>query len=315
MEKEIGIAVVDVETTGFRDSDRIVEIAIIRIDRQFRRVREYQTLINPRRDVGPTHIHRISASMVHDAPVFDEVAEEILSYIPENTLIVGHNVSFDLKFIERELSRALGRVISYPRFCTLKEGRKLLSSSSYSLGNLCRLLNISNELEHSAMGDARATLLLFKHLTGLLERESSVNILATYREQPVPPAVPSRTKLRGTDPAAPTSPFRIRRPGGPVPAYKGKTVCFTGTSLARSEEGERLSRRELENIAAEGGMMIRSYVTKKLDCLVAADPHSQSGKARKAGAYGVRILSEREFWEGMGVLVPSKDPRQDSRRL
>ena len=305
MEKEIGIAIVDVETTGFRDSDRIVEIAIIRIDRQFRRVREYQTLINPRRDVGPTHIHRISASMVHDAPVFDEIAGDVLTIIPENTLIVGHNVSFDLKFIERELSLALGRTISYPRFCTLKEGRKLIQSSSYSLGNLCRLLNISNELEHSAMGDARATLLLFRHLTELLETETSVNLLSAYSEQPVPPEAPGKIKLRDNNSDSLASPFRIRRPGGPIPAYKGKTVCFTGASLARSEEGERLSRRELESRAAGGGMMIQGYVTKNLDYLVAADPLSQSGKARKARAYGVRIVAEREFWKDMGALIPS----------
>ncbi len=306
MKKEIGVAVVDVETTGFRDSDRIVEIAIIRIDRQFRRVREYQTLINPRRDVGPTHIHSISASMVHDAPVFDEIAEEILSFIPENTLIVGHNVGFDLKFIERELSRALGRTISYPHFCTLKEGRKLIQASAYSLGALCSLLAISNELEHSAMGDARATLLLFKHLAGLLEAESSVNLLSAYREQPVPPAAPFRVKLREADSAIQAAPFRIRRPVCPLPGFKGQSICFTGTSLARSEEGERLSRRELEARVAEGGMIIQSYVTKALDCLVAADPLSQSGKARKARTYGITILSERAFWDRAGLLIRNR---------
>lgn len=302
MGKEIGVAVVDVETTGFRDSDRIVEIAIIRIDRQFRSVREYQTLVNPRRDVGPTHIHHISASMVHNAPVFDEIAEDILSFIPENTMIVGHNVGFDLKFIERELSRALDRPVSYPSFCTLKQGRRLLQSSSYSLGSLCRLLGISNDLEHSAMGDTRATLLLFKHLAGLLEKESSVRLLDTFKEQSVPAELRGRTKKRDAGSLSLTAPFSIRAPAGPFPPeLRGKSICFTGTSLTRSEGGDKLSRRELESRGRQGGMIVKAYVTKGLDFLIAADPLSQSGKARKARSYGVKILSEREFWRMAGL--------------
>ena len=44
-------------------------------------------------------------------------------------------------------------------------------------------------------------------------------------------------------------------------------------------------------------------VTKKLDLLVLADPHSQSGKAKKARQYGIRILHEPVFWKAIGVAV------------
>jgi DNA polymerase-3 subunit epsilon len=44
-------------------------------------------------------------------------------------------------------------------------------------------------------------------------------------------------------------------------------------------------------------------VTKKLDLLVIADPHTQSGKAKKARQYGVRIMHEPVFWKAIGVSV------------
>ena len=57
--------VVDVETTGFGRSDKIVEIAAITLDSAtWETIGEYDTLINPERDVGPTGVHGITASMV-----------------------------------------------------------------------------------------------------------------------------------------------------------------------------------------------------------------------------------------------------------
>lgn len=48
---------------------------------------------------------------------------------------------------------------------------------------------------------------------------------------------------------------------------------------------------------------MKSGVTKKLDLLVCADPHSQSGKAKKAREYGIRILAEPAFWRAIGVAA------------
>ena len=63
--------VVDVETTGFGRQDKILEIAAIALDpTTWEIVDEYDTLINPQRDVGPTGVHGISASMVEAAPTF-----------------------------------------------------------------------------------------------------------------------------------------------------------------------------------------------------------------------------------------------------
>ena len=70
------IAVVDVETTGLSPwrHDRIVEIAIVLVSPDGEIHAEYETLVNPKRDLGPTRIHQISASDVLRAPSFTDVA-------------------------------------------------------------------------------------------------------------------------------------------------------------------------------------------------------------------------------------------------
>ena len=53
----------------------------------------------------------------------------------------------------------------------------------------------------------------------------------------------------------------------------------------------------------DAGMVPTKSVTKKLDVLVAADPHSMSGKAKKARDYGTRIIAERELWHILDIPV------------
>ena len=62
------LVVIDCETTGLGSHDRIVEIAALTLDpRTWELTDEYDTLINPERDVGPVGIHGITASMVQTA--------------------------------------------------------------------------------------------------------------------------------------------------------------------------------------------------------------------------------------------------------
>ena len=65
-------AVIDCETTGLYTADRIIEIAVVIIDhRTGQIINEYDTLINPQRDVGPAGIHGIVPSMLQLAPTFE----------------------------------------------------------------------------------------------------------------------------------------------------------------------------------------------------------------------------------------------------
>jgi DNA polymerase III subunit epsilon len=100
---------VDVETTGLHPlHHRITEIAAIRY-RAGQAVARYETLLQPERRIPAfiTKLTGISDEMVAGAPRFVDVATEVEAFL-EDAPIVGHNVGFDLGFLNGELKR-LGR--------------------------------------------------------------------------------------------------------------------------------------------------------------------------------------------------------------
>lgn len=82
----------------------------------------------------------------------------------------------------------------------------------------------------------------------------------------------------------------------------GTTVCFTG-ALECTHRGAGLTRERARALAEGAGLLVVPGVTKKCDVLVLADPHSQSGKAKKARGFGVRLIAESAFWPMIGVDV------------
>ncbi len=83
---------------------------------------------------------------------------------------------------------------------------------------------------------------------------------------------------------------------------EGQRVCFTG-QIESTIDGHPITRDIAETLATQAGLVVANSVTKRLDVLVVADPHTQSGKAKKARQYGTRILSEAVFWRMLGANV------------
>jgi hypothetical protein len=77
------IAVIDFETTGIFPyrSDRVVEIGVVIIDDYGNVQSEYETLVNPCRDIGPTRLHGISAADILNAPCFEEIAGDVIEML------------------------------------------------------------------------------------------------------------------------------------------------------------------------------------------------------------------------------------------
>ncbi|NIA25805.1 MAG: hypothetical protein GWP04_09595 [Gammaproteobacteria bacterium] len=140
---------IDTETTGLLNADRIVEVAAVVIDESGVVIDEYDTLINPQRNVGPTSVHGITASMVSAAPTFDEVAAALALRI-NNAVLVAHNLTFDARFLANEYRR-IGAILEPGRgFCTLR-------LSGERLDMACRRHGIPLENHHRALADARAS--------------------------------------------------------------------------------------------------------------------------------------------------------------
>ena len=158
-------AIVDIETTGGNASTgSITEIAIIITDGK-EIMHTYSSLVNPLQPI-PLFIEKltgISDQMVKDAPMFGQIAREVFELLQHKTF-VAHNVNFDFSFIAHQLSQH-GLTLQSRKLCTVRLSRKIFQDlPSYSLGNLCRSLNINIHQRHRAMGDAHATTLLFHRL-------------------------------------------------------------------------------------------------------------------------------------------------------
>lgn len=161
-------AIVDIETTGTSYMHgKITEVAILIHDgRQI--VDEFSSLINPEQKIPYriTQLTGITNRMVEQSPKFYEVAAKIVE-ITEDCVFVAHNVSFDYNFIRQEF-KSLGYDYQREKLCTVKLSRKLIPfKRSYSLGNLCQDLNIPNFHPHRALGDAKATAVLFDMLLSI----------------------------------------------------------------------------------------------------------------------------------------------------
>ncbi|MFK5856012.1 MAG: exonuclease domain-containing protein [Bacteroidota bacterium] len=169
-------AIIDIETTGLSPSnEKITEVAIIIHDGK-KIINEYSTLINPEKKI-PYRIIQLTGinnQMVEDAPKFYEVAKKIVE-LTEGMIFVGHNVRFDYGFIRNEF-KSLGYYYERKTLDTVKLSRKLIPGrKSYSLGRLCKDLEIENSARHRAAGDAMATTKLFDMLLSIDENLESVN--------------------------------------------------------------------------------------------------------------------------------------------
>ncbi|MCD0474020.1 GIY-YIG nuclease family protein [Flavobacterium sp. EDS] len=190
--KEVQYAIVDIETTGGNASgSRITEIAII-IHNGKKVMDRFETLVNPQKEI-PLPIFALTGinnKMVRDAPIFDDIAEQVLQML-EGRIFVAHNVNFDYSFVRHELERA-GLKWTARKLCTVRAARKIRPDfTSYSLGNLCVSLDIPVENRHRAGGDADATAILFaKLLQWDHEGEILKMIKNTAQDQRLPPNLP-----------------------------------------------------------------------------------------------------------------------------
>ncbi|MFS3130079.1 exonuclease domain-containing protein [Nocardioides sp. Bht2] len=149
--------VIDFETTGLSlRHDRVVEVAVDRVDASGQVEDEFATLINPEgRDVGPAFIHGITNDQVRNAPTFADVTPELMSRL-SGTVVVAHNATFEEAFLAAELRRAGISTAPTPALCTLWLGRQTFSTPNYKLATIARAASVPLVDKHAALGDVRA---------------------------------------------------------------------------------------------------------------------------------------------------------------
>jgi DNA polymerase-3 subunit epsilon len=172
------LAFLDTETTGLDPTTHeVIEIAIIRED-PGGLVDTWSTKIKPR-DIGAADEYALKVNGYTeeawaDAPTMAEVAPRILNLL-RDSVIVGHNVSFDEAFINSSLKRAgVDRRIPYHKVDTVTLAYEHLvpyGLTSLSLDNIRKFLGWSLDGAHTALKDTEDARQLFKLLVNARRRD------------------------------------------------------------------------------------------------------------------------------------------------
>ncbi|MBI3956360.1 MAG: 3'-5' exonuclease [Candidatus Kerfeldbacteria bacterium] len=157
---ETQLIVLDVETTGFRPDEghEIVELAAQKIYRD-KVLEEFQALLRPSRSMDPevVAIHGITDEMlaVEGKPA-SEILPLFVTFCGTNTL-VGHNIAFDLGFINAHLARLGLPALTNPTMDTIEIAKRLLIIPSYSLEKVAQYLKVPQPEAHRALADVNTT--------------------------------------------------------------------------------------------------------------------------------------------------------------
>lgn len=169
--------VVDTETTGTSASmDRIIEIGAVKVlDGQV--VDEFDQLVNPGTLIPSriTRLTRITNGMVFGKPGIDEVLPAFVEFLGDSVL-VAHNLSFDMGFLNAELHRLDSHPIDNTSLCTLRLARRLLKGlRSKGLSALAAFYGIEINGRHRALGDAKATAEILLRFLAQLADEKEIH--------------------------------------------------------------------------------------------------------------------------------------------
>lgn len=168
--------VLDTETTGLDpgkakgEGHRLVEIGCIELYNLIPTGRTFHCYINPERDMPSEAqaIHGLSIDFLRKHPIFEEHVDPFLDFIGDAQLVI-HNASFDMKFINAELSWQGRGMIPFERALdTLKLARSLFPGAPASLDALCKRyeIDLSGREKHGALLDAELLAQVYLELKG-----------------------------------------------------------------------------------------------------------------------------------------------------
>ncbi|WP_295123629.1 exonuclease domain-containing protein [uncultured Chitinophaga sp.] len=297
-------AIVDIETTGGHASaSGITEVAIF-ISDGIRVVDQYQTLINPGVKI-PTYITALTGitnELVADAPYFEDVAAEIHAFLKDH-IFVAHHVNFDYSFLKFHLGH-YGYDLNTRKLCTVRLSRKIFPGlPSYSLGNLCRSLNVPLINRHRAGGDAEATAKLFAMLVEADEKGAIATALKpSSKEHFLPPnlSVEQVTKL----PGMPGVYYFHDEKGKVIYVGKAKNISkrvnshFTGNNAGRQRQ-EFL--RNIHSISFEStGTELMAFILESVEIKRLWPAYNYSQKRFEA-RFGFYLFEDQEGYLRLAI--------------
>ena len=167
------LTIFDVETTGLdpEKGHRIIEIAAVRLENGILQTESaFVTFVNPEREIPfeARQVNKITNEEVKMAPTIDVVLPQFLDFA-RGSVLVAHNASFDMGFLEMEKHYCWGYTDLPECLCTVTLSRSLYPTDfRHSLDVLCKRFGLTMPIErHRALADV---ILTGQALLKMLER-------------------------------------------------------------------------------------------------------------------------------------------------
>ncbi len=174
--------VFDTETTGLspESGDRLVEIGAVELINHLPTGRTYHQYINPGRDVPEevVKVHGLTTEFLQNYPKVAEIAQDFINFVGDDGILVAHNASFDINFINYEFKHHGFQTYSWDRVVdTLEIARNKFPGARNNLDALCRRFNIDNSArtKHGALLDAELLAEVYLELLGGAEPSMSLS--------------------------------------------------------------------------------------------------------------------------------------------
>jgi DNA polymerase-3 subunit epsilon len=312
---DVTFCVLDLETTGGDPgSDTITEIGAIKV-RGGESDGTFQTLVNPGRAIPPTVtvLTGITEMMVMAAPRIESVLASLLTFIGDS-VIVGHNVRFDMGFLQAALERDERPRLSNRTVDTVALARRLVRDEvpNCRLGTLAARFRLPHQPSHRALDDALATADL---LHVLLDRAAGLGVtgLDDLSMLPKLAAHPQAAKLTLTE-RLPRSPgvYLFRNDRGEV-LYVGKATDLRSRvrSYFSSDDRRKVGAllRETARIDHKATPTVLEAEALEIRLIHHLEPHYNRVGTRSSAAVYLRLGAER-----FPRLAIAREP-QGGRRL
>ena len=173
--------ILDIETSGldYKEGHRIIEIGCVELNKK-EVGSHFHRYINPLKTLTEENIkiHGITNEFLEDKPLFEDVAEEFLSFIQDSS-IIAHNANFDVGFLNYELEKLSKPQIAKDRVVdTVVIARNRFPGQQVNLDALVKKLKVNTLVDrefHGALKDAKILTDVYLELQGINQMGLELN--------------------------------------------------------------------------------------------------------------------------------------------
>lgn len=157
--------VIDIETTGLGESDEIIEIGAIYV-KGGEICERFSTLVRCERQLPETvtALTGITREMLETQGIPPNEAIKLFVEFCEDNTLVGHNISFDMKYLQKACEIAGLPQINNATKDTMKLAKKYPGVHSFSLANVAKQMGIGVDKIHRVENDCELTYRIFEKL-------------------------------------------------------------------------------------------------------------------------------------------------------